>query len=258
VAAVIAVSQWRGRRRCLAGAVVALSALGTFLSLERGVWIAAAAGVAVVGLAAPELRRWLLPAAVTFGLLIGGALVVFPSVAGHATERTADQLPLWDRENQTAAALRMIAAKPLLGFGWDNYAHVSSDYFRQAGSYPMTGFSTSNNPLPLHDTYLSNAVELGLVGSLLWLSSLIWGLGGAAVGRVSAELRPWRLGLIAIAVFFCVLAFFDPLQQNFTELVLWSWAGLVLVGRPRKAREPVERRAAAPAREPLSGLIGAR
>jgi putative inorganic carbon (HCO3(-)) transporter len=239
VAAAIAFQQWQGRRRYLAGAVVALSALGAFLSLERGVWIAAAAGVVAVGLAAPELRRWLAPAAVSCVLLIGGALVLFPTIAGNATERTADQIPVWDRQNQTAAALRMIAARPLFGFGWDRYKDESIDYFRQASSYPMTGFSNNQVPLPLHDSYLSNAVELGLVGALLWIASLLWGLGGAIFSRGSPELRPWKLGLLAIAVFFCVLAFFDPLQQNFTELLLWLWAGVVMVRDPHVKEYPV-------------------
>jgi O-antigen ligase len=96
----------------------------------------------------------------------------------------------------------------------------------------MTGFSTFENPLPLHDSYLSNAVELGLVGVVLWLGSLFWGVGGAIFNRGSPELRPWKLGLIAIAVFFAVLAFFDPLQANFTELLLWVWAGMLMVEGP--------------------------
>lgn len=229
VAAAIATRQWRTSRwRYAAAAVVGLSALGCFCSLERGVWIAAAAGLLAAGLLAPELRRRLAPAAVVGVLLIGGALVVFPALSSHASERANDRTSVWDRQNQTAAAVRMIAARPLFGFGWDNYRNVSVEYFRQARTYPMTGFSNLDVPLPLHDTYLSNAVELGLVGSALWLGSVLWGLGGTALRASSAELRPWKLGLVAIAVFFCVLAFFDPLQQNFTELLLWTWAGLCL------------------------------
>jgi O-antigen ligase len=244
-AAAIACHEWRGsRRRYLAGAVVALSALGCFLSLERGVWISAAAGVAAVGLAAPGLRRRLLPGVAVCVLVIAAALVVSPVLAGHATARTDDQLPVWDRENQTATALRMIAAKPLLGFGWDNYANTDLDYFRQAGNIPLSGYSNPGEiaPLPLHDTYLSNAVELGLVGALLWLGSLLWGVGGAILSEGSPEMRPWKLGLLAIAVFFCVIAFFDPLQQNFTELLLWTWAGLCVANVPRSGAAPVGRR----------------
>ncbi len=229
-AAAIAFSQWRGRRRYLAGAVVVLSVLGVFCSLERGVWIAAAAGILAVAIAAPGLRRLLVPGALACAVVVGGALVVFPALAGHATERANDLTPVWDRENQTATALRMIAANPLFGVGWDNYVNVSTSYFRQAANYPMTGFSTFADPLPLHDSYLSNAVELGLVGLLLWVVALVWGIGGAVLSRGSPELQPWKLGLLAIAVFFCVLALFDPLQQNFSELLLWTWAGVCLTG----------------------------
>jgi putative inorganic carbon (hco3(-)) transporter len=232
-AAAIACWKWRARRlRYLAGGVLALSALGAFLTLERGVWIAAAAGVAAAAVAAPALRRRLLPAVVVCGLVIGGALIAFPSLAGHASERAADQTSVWDRQNQTATAMRMIQARPLFGFGWDNYENVSLGYFRQAPGYPMTGFSDSNVPLPLHDTYLSNAVELGLVGLVLWIACLAWGLGGAIFSRGPQELRPWKLGLLALSVFFCVLAAFDPLQQNFTQLLLWTWAGLCIAGLP--------------------------
>lgn len=228
VAAAIAFHQWRGRRRYLAAAVIPLSAFGAFLTLERGVWIAAAAGIVAVGLAVPDLRRWLAPAAATCVLLIGGALVISPALAGNTSARTSDQTSIWDRQNQTATALRMIATKPLFGFGWHNYANVSLPYFRQPGGYPMTGFSTSDNPLPLHDSYLSFAVELGFVGAMLWLASLLWGVGGAIFRRGSAALRPWKAGLLAIGVFYCVLAAFDPLQQPFTALLLWVWAGLVV------------------------------
>jgi len=235
-AAVIAYRQWQDLAwRCLAASVTALCALGCFLSLERGVWIAAGAGIAATGLVARELRRRLLPAVGLCALLIGAALIASPTLAAHTTTRTADLLPVWDRENQTATALRMIAARPLFGFGWDNYENTDIDYFRQAADYPLTGYSNPGlaAPLPLHNSYLSDAVELGLVGSLLWLACLLWGIGGAIISDGPAELRPWKLGLLAIAVFFCVVAFFDPLQQNFTELLLWTWAGLVMSDRAR-------------------------
>ncbi len=251
VAAAIAVRKWRTSRwRHFAAGVVGVSALGCFCSLERGVWVAAAAGLLAVGLVAPELRRWLAPSAALCAVLIGGALVVFPTLSGNATERAADKTPVWDRKNQTSTALRMIAAKPLFGFGWDNYAETSTAYFRQPGDYPMTGFSTSDNPLPLHNSYLSNAVELGLLGALLWLAALFWGVGGAIARPAPAGLRPWKLGLIAIAVFFCALAFFDPLQQNLTELLLWTWAGLCMAEEPLAEESPVALQYARPAPRP--------
>ncbi len=228
VASAMAYRQWSGVRRYLAATVVALSALGVFFSLERGVWIAALAGCLVAAAVVPELRRWIVPALLACTLLIGGVLVASPALVTQTNTRTNDRLSVWDRQNQTATAVRMIAAKPLLGFGWDNYANESTSYFRQASSYPMTGFSTYNNPLPLHDTYLAYAVELGFVGAMLWLVSLLWGLGGAILSPGSLALRPWKVGLIAITVFYCVVVAFNPIQQPFTALVLWTWAGVAI------------------------------
>jgi O-antigen ligase len=243
VAAAIALARWRGGRRLLAGTVLALCTLGTFLTLERGVWIAGAAGLLAAGLFARELRRFIVPAVLACALIVGGVLLASPTLAGRASTRSSDKIPVWDRQNQTAAALRMIAAKPLFGFGWDSYAKRSSEYFRQAPTYPMTGLSTPKDPLPLHNSYLSYAVELGLVGVLLWLACPFWGVGGAVAVGTAPELRAWRLGLIALGCFFAALAFFNPLQQNFTELLLWTWAGLLLcppawVPQPAGESEP--------------------
>jgi putative inorganic carbon (HCO3(-)) transporter len=231
VAAVIAFCQWSGqRRRYIAGTVVVLSTLGCFVTLERGVWIAAAAGAVGAGLATGKARRWLAPGALACAVLVGGALLLSPALASKASARVNDERSVWDRQNQTSVGLRMIEAKPLFGFGWGRFVDDSLPYFRQSPDYPMSGYPSYENMLPLHDSYLSYAVELGLVGALLWLAAIFWGLGGAIFSRGSPLLRPWKLGLLAMTIFFLVIALFDPLQQNFTELLLWTWAGVALGG----------------------------
>jgi O-antigen ligase len=243
VAAVIAFFQWSGqRRRYVAGAVVVVSTLACFMTLERGVWIAAAAGAVGAGLATGKARRWLIPGVLACALVVGGALLLSPALASKASARVNDERSVWDRQNQTSAALRMIAAKPLFGFGWGRFVDDSLPYFRQAPNYPMSGYSTPENELPLHDSYLSYAVELGLVGALLWLAAIFWGLGGAIFSRGSPLLRPWKLGLLAMTIFFLVVALFDPLQQNFTELLLWTWAGVALGGGQVRAESLWRRR----------------
>jgi putative inorganic carbon (hco3(-)) transporter len=243
-AAVIAFFKWSGqrrydtvdgivvvsrlRRRYFAAAVVVVSTLGCFLTLERGVWIAATVAALGTGLMVRKARRWLIPAVLSCGVLVGGALQLSPALASKTSARVNDERSVWDRENQTSAGLRMIAAKPLFGFGWDRYVDDSLPYFRETSDYPMTGYSLPEEELPLHNSYLSYAVELGLVGMALWLLAVLWGLGGAIFSRGSPQLRPWKLGLLAMTIFFFVIAFFDPLQQNFTELLLWTWAGLAL------------------------------
>jgi O-antigen ligase len=252
VAAVLAYTQWRRRGvRYLAAMAAVICVFGSFVTLERGVWIAAVVGTVITALTTRTGRRWLVPGLLGCALLIGGALALSPSLARKASNRANDQISIWDRQNQTYAGLRMIAAKPLFGFGWGRYRSDSLDYFRQTAEYPMYGhFPGDAEPgekiLPLHDTYLAYAVELGLVGTLLWLGALLWGVGGAILSHGPEELQPWKLGLIAIAVFFLVVAIFNPYQEPFPVLLLWLWAGVAqgspsLSAQTRRAKAAVQR-----------------
>jgi putative inorganic carbon (hco3(-)) transporter len=239
IAALIAFIQWRGHRRRYVALIAAfVSMLGCFLTLERGAWIGAVAGLVIAGLAARELRRWLAPMLLVGALAVVGLLVLSPALASRTSSRVNDQLSVWDRQNMTTAGLRMLTAKPLLGFGWDNYENTNEDYFRQASDYPMTGLSANSTEqrVPLHDTYLSFAVDLGLIGGLLWLSALLWGVGGSILTRGSPELRLWKLGLVAIFVCYLTLALVDPLSQNFSQLVLWTWAGVCVSSSAARTR----------------------
>jgi O-antigen ligase len=250
VAAVLAFGQWRGeRKRYFAAAVAVVCLFGAFVTLERGVWIAALVGAVVTALATRAGRRWIVPGLLAGALVIGGALAVSSELARKTSNRANDQISVWDRQNQTYAGLRMIAAKPLFGFGWERYRTDSLDYFRQTSEYPMYGYfpgdaEPGEKTLPLHDTYLAYAVELGLVGTLLWLASLLWGVGGAIFSRGPADLHPWKLGLIAVAAFFLVVAVFNPYQEPFSVMLLWVWAG-VARGSPTLAEQAQRAKAAA-------------
>jgi len=242
-AAVMAFVQWHGRpKRYFAAAVALISIFGCFVTFERGVWIAAVAATVVVALATRSGRRWLVPAAAVCAVVIGGAVAISPVLSHKTSTRANDQLSVWSRENQTSAGLRMVAARPLFGFGWDRYTTNSLAYFRQPRDYPQDGYMVEEGagslapPLPLHDTYLAFAVELGLVGALLWLTSLLWGIGGAIFDRRSGELRPWKLGLLAILSFYLVIALVDPHEHAFPLLLLWTWAGVAFGSEPLAAR----------------------
>lgn len=242
VAAVVAFVAWRHSPwRWFAALVVPIGLIGSFLSLERGVWVADVTAILVVALFTPDLRRRVIPAGAATAIVIAGALAISPSLHTTVSGRANDSRSVWDRQNQTAAAVRMIAAHPLFGVGWDNYQNVGLAYFRETLDYPMSGYPLtarigSNGAQTalaaptgeLHDIYLSYAVELGLVGGVLWLVAVVSGLRWAIFRRGSPELRPWRLGLLALATFFFVVGLFDPLGQNYCELVLWTWAGITV------------------------------
>jgi O-antigen ligase len=233
VAAAIAFTQWHGeRRRWLAALSGAACLFGCFATLERGVWIATLAGIVAASLATRTGRRWLLPGLLVAAVAIVGALAASPSLSEKASARAGYERSVWDRKNQTAAGLRMLETRPLFGFGLGRYKDDSLEYFRQPANYPMTGrvaIDVVGEPeviQPLHNLYLGYAVELGLVGFSLWLASLLWGVGGAIFAPGPTELRQWKLGLLAIAVFLFVVTAVNPNQPPFTSLLLWTWAGV--------------------------------
>lgn len=267
IAAAIAFTQWHGpRKRWIAATVVIVCTFGCFLTLERGVWIAAVVGTVLTALLTRTGRRSIVPGIPACALLVGGLLLLSPALASKTSARANYQLSVWNRENQTTAALRMIQAKPLFGFGWYRYTSDNLPYFRQPRDYPMTGYlasqvsefvgsSTNSSSASgvLHDTYLSYAVELGLIGMLLWLAALIWGVGGAIFARGSAELLPWKLGLLAIAVFSLIVYAVNPYPAPFSSLLLWVWAGVALGGASLQAQQ---QRVRTVAHAPVYGALG--
>jgi O-antigen ligase len=114
----------------------------------------------------------------------------------------------------------MIEAKPLLGFGWGRFPDKSVDYYRQSPDYPLTGVHN------VHNVYLANAVELGLLGALLWLAGCVVAVGGAVLRRGPPSLRPWKLGLIAIALSYAIVGLTTPLGYVLPAMLMWTIAGL--------------------------------
>jgi putative inorganic carbon (hco3(-)) transporter len=248
VAAVMALARWRSiRARRFAAGVAVLCLFSCMLTLERGVWISTVAGVVVVALATRQGRRWLLPGFALAALAVAAALVLSPQLQQQTSSRASDQQSLWDRQEQTSAGLRMVAAKPLLGFGVGRYERESLDYFREPAEYPMSGYyhgvtvGVADAILPIHDTYLAYAVELGLIGLVLWLTTIGWAVGGAIFTPGPRSLRPWKLGLLAAAVFYAIVGFVDPHAAPFPVMLIFLWAGLARGAAVAPARMPKPR-----------------
>jgi O-antigen ligase len=201
--------------------------LGTFLTLQRSVWIATTAATVITLLTVPGLRRLVLPgiAAATVGVLL--ALTLIPGLSGNVTARANQQEPVWERENMTVAAINMIRTEPLIGFGWGKFTTDSGPYFRQSASYPLVGTTA-----PCHNVYLAFGAELGLIGLTLWALGMIWGLGGTIV-QSARSMRPWRSALLAMTIFYLIVIAFVPPPSGFPPLILWLFAGVVWGGSPR-------------------------
>jgi O-antigen ligase len=233
VAAVIAFTHWRSPWQRLAAALSCATCLfACFATLERGVWLAAVAAAVITAAATRGGRRRLVPGALVCAIGIVGILTASSQLSEHTSQRANYEQSVWDRKNQISAGLRMVEARPLLGFGWERYQSSSEDYFRQPKTYPMVGHTqgvTIGLPprvLPLHNTYLAYAVELGLVGFLLWIASFLVAIFGSIITVGPPALRAWKLGLLALATFFLVVSFFDPHEQPFPVTLLFLWAGV--------------------------------
>jgi O-antigen ligase len=126
----------------------------------------------------------------------------------------------------------MIEAKPLLGWGWEQFQAKAANFHRINDQNRLT-----RADLEEHNVFLSNAVELGLIGLTIWGLALVCAIGGAILRRGPPELTAWRIGLIAIAAQWFVVANFVPLGYAFPNALLWLWAGIASA-RPE---EPLER-----------------
>lgn len=228
-ACVIAIGAWRSRLAKLSAIVVlVLCAAGVLFTLTRAVWIGAAAAVVVTPLVAPRLRRFSLGLGALAALVIAISLAVVPGLSAKASDRRTNQGTVYDRYALNRAALNMIEARPLVGFGWGTYFEHNRDYLQIGEEFPLP-IRIQN--VPVHNLYLGYAAELGLVGTAIWLSAMALAVGGALFRRGSPDIQPWRWLLLAVTICYLSLSNFEP-TTTFSTLLLLLLAGVVNGGSP--------------------------
>ncbi len=253
ITSVIALASWTGRKRLLAGTALFFCVLGLLFTLTRSAWLATIIATGVTLGVVPDLRRYLLPVTVTILALVMLALAVLPGFEASVQERADNQLTVWERRNVNAAAVNMVEHRPLFGFGIGRFNDDNTDYFTLQNGIPM--FVTTQ--IALHNVFLLLAVELGLIGATLYAASFLCVVGSALLSRGPPEMRRWRIGLLAIALYWIVGAQFVPLGQVFANMIVWMWAGIVL-GGATGATQPASngRRREPPVRTQELGLRG--
>lgn len=232
-AAAVALATWRRPlARVAAAAVLLLCAASLLFTLTRSIWLASAVATVIAMLTNSRLRRLLIPAALVVSVAIAATFAFVPSFAQQARQRKADERPIWDRENLNSAGLRMIAQRPLEGFGYGASLSTSPDFLRQADDLPMTGAGVG-----LHNVFVKLAVELGVLGALLWGAAFFSTVGAAALRRGPPGFEHWRPALLAIAVQGLVVQNLIPGSYLFPILVMWTLAGLIAGARALQAPE---------------------
>lgn len=156
--------------RLLSGYAVLVSLPPLYLSGSRSAWLGLIAGFLVVaallGLRRGIRRAVLLSAVVVIALAAAGVLAWF--LLPLVRERILDALQGNVRINLWRDTLAMIADKPWFGSGPGSFRWVYPHYWHHLAIYIDPQFA--------HNDYLQLAAEFGIVGALLLLGALGWGL----------------------------------------------------------------------------------
>ncbi|MEV7430522.1 O-antigen ligase family protein [Nocardioides sp. NPDC092400] len=228
-------SRRAARVTCAVGGSLLLAAL--VVSLSRGAWAGAVAGLVALAVLVPRTRRALavLGAVLVVAAVVLGALGVGPvaevgvrvASLAESTENPYDQRPLiW------AEALRLVAESPLLGHGPGGFTAAAGSDALRTGAFLDVDHA--------HDLVLNVAVEHGLVG-LLALLALVAGLASLLRRRHAPgpgpdpELLPRVLAAALVVVLAHGIVDY-PLRNPTTMTTVWLVLSLLAAAAVVTAR----------------------
>jgi putative inorganic carbon (hco3(-)) transporter len=222
MASLIALRTWVSRWARAIGAIAGCLCLaGVIFTLTREVWVGVLLASFAVGVATPELRRYVVPGAVLMAIAVVAVIVVVPSFRTNATTRLDTNRSVWDRLNADSAGIRMFEERPLLGFGWATYSEDVGPYYRLASTYPLTTVGA------IHNEFLGNLVALGALGTGLWLAGLLMGIVAPLLRRgPPGERRIWWSALLGVLICWTVVVGLTPGDFAFTNAAIWLLAGV--------------------------------
>ena len=231
------------------GAAV-LMATALPLTVARGAWLGAGAGLLVMFLLRPR------PGSRGRRMVLLGLLVLLPSVVAAVTlEYLGTPIRPWEKLASTisqvtqagegrrlwwSATARMIADRPWAGVGEGNFREAYPPYqARVIASLPNPD-GAAVNPTPVespHNDYLHVAADLGIPGLLLLLGAL--GLivrdGARAAEEAGGPERAVRAGSVGGLVAVLVAALFGyPLHTASGLFVASALAALAVARAPRE------------------------
>jgi putative inorganic carbon (hco3(-)) transporter len=151
-----------------------ISIFFVFLTYSRASWLAGL--FALVGVlflargAVAQLALVLIPIALL--LNVSGALNSQVEFARDRLNSETSEESALSRLPVAYASVRMFEAKPLFGFGYENFNRFDYSYQRRVGNlvYPQKDHSS-------HNLYLTLLAEQGLVGFALYVGPALWWLG---------------------------------------------------------------------------------
>jgi O-antigen ligase len=218
-----------GRMRWLYVAQLVLAGITILLGASRGAMLAVVVGLSIVPATAAALtRRELLIVSIAALLMVASALAVVPESAGRRLSTIPDELmgggELSGRSSIWAAGAELFRDHPFVGVG--------------AGGYLHSVRSSVVVPNVAHNTFLSIAAELGLIGLAIF---------GALLGFLALESAtlPWlprRLWLVCLAVWMVGVS---SLTWEMRKPTWWLFG--LMIAQQAALRRPSIRRAPLPA-----------
>ena len=216
--------------RFVACTVAAASAYAIYLTHTRAVWLSFALVVLVGCVSAKGFRT---------GFLVTAALMTAAITVNWATFTSSDRAAggvgsageVQDRLNTLATSIWALERKPLLGWGILRFSSVNTDHHQQWS--PSTPWERGFG-IPSHFDIVGIAVELGVVGLILWVGILY-----LVIRRVAQAVR--RLpeqGIynrpLAWTALMCLIALIttgltvDLRFFDFCNIIVWLLAGAVV------------------------------
>ncbi len=220
--AAVYAAQTRGWRRLVGVLSFLLCAAGMLFTLTRSIWLAALVGALAVVLVERRLRAPALGLGAVLALAGAALFAAVPAVGDAVSTRAETSRSVFDRFNANDAALRVVAARPLTGVGYQRFHEVQEQWVWQSPRYPIT-----NVGIDVHNVVLGHAAELGIPGALLWITVLGWAVVGAVRGPRDRALRPYRLAALAYGLGWVVVSMLAPIKYALPTSVLWVALGMI-------------------------------
>lgn len=195
-----------GSRSALLGFIVIL-VLFYYIGLRRGYL-------------SREIGSALLVMALISGIVVAPKLYSFMATRGEAVDV---------RFEQYRTALSMVRKNPVLGVGLNNGTGAAKDYADHSSS--STDPTRHSAGMPIHSFYLFLLAEVGIIGSILYLSFFIFAVRHAL--RLSRSARDpltsffstgVLLGLSGLATSIVT----NTLSEDAIQTLLWLYAGAVV------------------------------
>lgn len=223
-------------RRLVIGAAL-LMPVGIYVSQTRSIWLSAALAIVLGVMFARGFRRWY--------LLVLGLAVAFIGInwqkflsADRQQGGVSSSGEIEARLNDWATALWAIPHHKAFGWGISRFPEINTVHHQNWGNFDWNlGYGFIG-----HNTHLTTAAELGLVGAAVWV--------GVLVSVTVATARAWRLlpreGMLSrgfVFSFWCVWlgwlinsAVLEMRIFTFLNGMLFVWAGIA-AGLGDRARD---------------------